>query len=91
MQSICRITVPGLTIERDFEDARERLLGGFPDVREVIATTAPATLLVLYAGPQEVDSWLDVLLDSVEASRAKPKIRLPAWSGGGPGGDGFAA
>ena len=91
MQSICRISVPGLRVERDFEDARERLLTGFPDIREVIATTAPATLLVLYAGAPEVDSWLDVLLDSVQASRARAMGRLPAWSAQRPGGNDAAA
>ncbi|HWX97974.1 MAG TPA: hypothetical protein VNZ01_14120 [Solirubrobacteraceae bacterium] len=61
---ICRLTVPGLSIRRDFEAARRRLLEGFPDVHEVVATTAPATLLVLYSGTDEVELWLDALLDS---------------------------
>jgi hypothetical protein len=91
MSSICRITVPGLLIERDFEAARDRLLGGFPDVQEVIATTAPATLLVLYAGRDDVDAWLDVLLDSVQASQRRPMPELSAWSGGSAGEDDFAA
>ncbi|MCW3027611.1 MAG: hypothetical protein JWN81_822 [Solirubrobacterales bacterium] len=76
---ICRITVPGLSIRRDFEAARLRLLEDFPNVQEVVATTAPATLLVLYSGADEVDGWLDSLLDSVatghDGVRILPSLR----------------
>jgi hypothetical protein len=75
----------------DFAAARERLLSDFPDVQEVIATTAPAALLVLYAGHDEVDAWLDALLDTVAARQAKPGRRLLLWRGGGLGGGGAAA
>src|SRR6266566_6358009 len=81
MQRICRITVPGLSIKRDFEDARRRVLGEFPDVHEVIATTAPATLLVLYSGADEADAWLVALLDSVAARQARATSRSPRWRG----------
>src|SRR6266851_2270247 len=91
MQRICRITVPGLSIERDFEAARRRVLGEFPDVHEVIATTAPATLLVLYSGADEADAWLVALLESVAARQAKAISRPLRWRGGRGGGDDSAA
>jgi hypothetical protein len=59
MQRLCRITVPGLSIESDFTAARECLLADFPNVHEVIATTAPATLLVLYSGCADADAWAE--------------------------------
>jgi hypothetical protein len=92
MQRLCRITIPGLSLKWDFAAARERLLGDFPDVHEVIATTAPSTLLVLYAGQDEVDAWLDALLDTVAARQARPsRRRLLLWRGGTLGGGGAAA
>jgi hypothetical protein len=91
MQRLCRITVPGLSLKWDFAAARQRLLSDFPDVHEVIATTAPATLLVLYAGEDDVEAWLDALLDTVAARRGRPSRRLLIWRGGGLGGGGAAA
>jgi hypothetical protein len=61
-QRLCRVTIPGLSIKRDFTAARRRLLAEFSDIDEVIATTAPGTLLVASSGPEDVDAWLDVLL-----------------------------
>ena len=60
-----RITVPGLSVKRDFRAARHCLLADFPDVHEVIATTAVATLLVLYSGPEDPDAWVQALRDLV--------------------------
>jgi hypothetical protein len=82
MQRLCRITVPGLSIESDFAAARERLLADFPNVHEVIATTAPATLLVLYSGPPEADAWVDALLDSTQTGEVKANRRLLNWRNG---------
>jgi hypothetical protein len=61
MQRLCRITVPGLSISRDFTAARGRLMAEFPNIEEVAATTAPGTMLVLYSGPEDLDGWLDAL------------------------------
>jgi hypothetical protein len=79
MQRLCRITVPGLSVERDFTDARQRLLAEFPNIDEVIATTAPGTLLVLASGRADVDAWVDALIDSVTTRPAKGGGRLPRW------------
>lgn len=82
MQRISRITLPALSIKRDFEAARRRLLADFPAVHDVLATTAPATLLVLYSGPAEVDAWLAALLDPVATRSATATSECPSWCGG---------
>ena len=76
---ICRLTVPGLSTRRDGELARRRLLGDFPDVHEVIATTAPSTLLILYSGDEQVDDGLDALLDSIAPTQSRPRRGWPTW------------
>lgn len=81
MQRLCRITVPGLAITRDFGAARERLLAQFPNIEEVIATTTPGTLLVLSSGPDELDAWLESLAETVATGQPKRtgrRRRLPA-------------
>jgi len=88
-QKLCRITVPGLSVKRDFTAAREQLLAGFPDIDEVIATTAPGTLLVLSSGDEDVNAWLDVLLDLPTSRQGRPPARLPLWTSGR-GGDSAA-
>jgi hypothetical protein len=89
MQRLCRITVPGLSVERDFAAARRRLLAAFPDIQEVIATTAPGTLLVLSSGPEDVNAWLDTL--DYLTIREVPRIgRLRHRRRGGRGNDSAA-
>lgn len=90
MQKLCRITVPGLSLTRDFTAARRRLLAEFPDIQEVIATTAPGTLLVLCAGPADVDAWLHTLR-SLATREMRKTGRLRRWRGGGMTGDDSAA
>ena len=79
MQRLCRITVPGLSVERDFTAARQRLLTEFPNIDEVIATTAPGTLLVLASGRADVEAWVEALIDSVTTRSAKGGGKLPRW------------
>ena len=73
MQRLCRITVPGLSISRDFTAARRRLMDAFPNIEEVVATTAPGTLLVLFSGPEDLDGWVSALLgpDAQQKQRMK--------------------
>jgi hypothetical protein len=90
MQKLCKITVPGLSVKRNFTAARRRLLAEFPDIQEVVATTAPGTLLVLSSGYEDVDAWLDALHPLT--TREVPKIgRFRRWRGGGLTGDDSAA
>ncbi len=90
MQKLCTITIPGLVVKRDFTTARMRLLAEFPDIVEVIATTAPATLLVLSCGSEDVDAWLDAL-DSLGRCGVRKTGGLRCWRDGGMTGDDSAA
>jgi hypothetical protein len=86
MQRLCRITIPGLSIKSDFTAARLRMLTDFPGVHEVVATTAPGTLLVIYSGPDEADAWYDALVDVVAERQMGDPARTPAparWRLGG--------
>jgi hypothetical protein len=78
MQKLCRITVPGMSVKLDFTAARRRLLGEFPDIQEVTATTAPGTLRVLSCGPEDIDAWLYTL-----SSLATRQLRKTAGSAAG--------
>jgi hypothetical protein len=75
MQRHYRITVPGLSVKRDFTAARQRLLADFPNVHEVIATTAAATLLVVYSGHEDPDAWLQTLRGPVAGRRVTATSR----------------
>jgi putative intracellular protease/amidase len=80
------ITVPGLSVKRDFTAARERLLADFPDVHEVVATTAAATLLVLYSGQEDPDAWVQTLRELVTGHRVTAASgplspRAGSWEG----------
>jgi hypothetical protein len=90
MPTLCRITIPGLSVKRDFTAARRRLLAEFPDIQEVVATTAPGTLVVLCSGSEDVDAWLDTL-DSLTTPEVRKPGRLRRWRVGGPTGDDSAA
>ena len=91
MQRLCRITVPALSIKSDFTAARRRMLSDFPNVHEVVATTAPGTLSVVYSGPDEADAWYNALLGSVATTKMRTPRRLVPWRGRGLGGGGSAA
>jgi hypothetical protein len=90
MHTLCRITVPGLSVKRDFTAARRRLLAAFPDVQEVVATTAPGTLVVVSCGPEDVEGWLDTL-DPLTTGEAPRTRRLRRRRRRGPWGDDSAA
>jgi hypothetical protein len=91
MQRLCRITVPGLSIERDFTAARRRLMDEFPNIEEVVATTAPGTLMVLSTGPEDVDGWLEALRGAGAKRRTSAPRRLLGLRRRRVPGDDFAA
>jgi len=76
MQRLFRITVPGLSIPRDFSAARRRLMDEFPTIEEVVATTAAGTLVVLSNGPEDVDGWLEGLRGVRAKRRESASARL---------------
>lgn len=70
MQQLYRITVPGLSVRSDFTAVRVRLLADFPAVIDVVATTAPATVLVLYRGRGDAVAWIAASADAATRRRA---------------------
>jgi hypothetical protein len=75
------ITVPGLEVKSDWRIVHDRLLDGFPDVDDVLPTTTPETLLVVYRGRAEIDGWLDALSEAVlhrRISKSKTRKASPA-------------
>ena len=76
---LSRIYVPGLAVEYDYVTARQRLLADFPDVREVFATTAPATLLIVHSGADQRDAWRDAVLDVIGAR--EPVLLAKSFAG----------
>jgi hypothetical protein len=81
MQNLCEITIPGLSIKAEYRAVRHRLLADFPDVLEVLQTTRPATVLVVFRGEDEFDAWVDALSDSVATRRmslGRSRIRSSA-------------
>jgi hypothetical protein len=69
MHKLYEITIPGLSMTADYPAVRHRLLADFPHVLDVLATTTPATVLVVFRGEAEIDAWLSALSDSVAARR----------------------
>lgn len=59
------ITIPGLSVSADLPSVRRRLRADFPRVLDVLGTTTPATLLIVYSGHDEIDAWLEALDHSV--------------------------
>jgi hypothetical protein len=76
MQRLCRITVPGLSLKQDFKAARRRLMHDFPTIEEVIATTAPGTVLILASDPVDVNGWLQTLRTVSTAEARAGRFRL---------------
>jgi hypothetical protein len=68
-QRLYEITIPALSIETDFPAVRQRLLGDFARVVEVLAMSTPGTVLVVYHGEDEVDAWCRALSDAIETRR----------------------
>ena len=64
------IKVPGLSMKQDFKAARERLMNDFPMIEDVIATTAPGTVLIVASDPIDVDAWQETLR-SVSTAQAR--------------------
>jgi hypothetical protein len=59
------ITVAGLEVKSDWRIVHNRLLDDFPHVDDVLPTTTPETLLIVYRGPAEIDDWLGALSEGL--------------------------
>jgi hypothetical protein len=77
MRRVCRITVSGLSIRQDFKAARRCLMDEFPTIEEVIATTAPGTVLILASDPVDVEGWRAALRSVSTAEARASRFRLP--------------
>ena len=75
MHKLYEITIPGLSVASELPAVRHRLLADFPDVLDVLATTMPATVLIVYRGAPAPDPWLEALSDSVARRRASLSSR----------------
>jgi hypothetical protein len=63
------ITVPGLQVKLDWAAVHDRLLDDFPQLMDVLATTIPETLLIVYEGDDHIDAWLDGISDGILSRR----------------------
>lgn len=71
MSRLYRITVPGLDVKSDWRVLHDRLLDDFPKVSDVLPTTTPETLLIIYRGRAQVDEWLDAVSEAVLFRRTR--------------------
>jgi hypothetical protein len=80
MARLYTITVPGLEVRSDWRVVHDRLLDEFPKVSDVLPTTTPETLLIVYRGRAEVDDWLDVVSEGVLLRRMRGRRRADSAS-----------
>ena len=73
------LTLPGLDVRSDWRVVHDRLLDDFPEIDDVLPTTIPATVLIVYCGSAVLDSWLESI-DEVVLSRRVRRARHPAAS-----------
>jgi hypothetical protein len=69
MPRLSQITVPGLHVPSDWRAVHDRLLDDFAGVSDVLATTMPGTILIVYEGASDVDGWLDSVSSSILGRR----------------------
>jgi hypothetical protein len=82
MPRLYMITVPGLDVKSDWRVVHDCLLDDFEKVDDVLATTTPETLLIVYRGRAHVNEWLDamseaVLLRRMRAAGARRRLAHP--------------
>ena len=71
MRRLSQITVPGLHVPSDWRAVHDRLLDDFPRIADVLPTTMPGTILIVYEGRSDVDRWLESVSSSVLARRGR--------------------
>lgn len=77
MPQLYMITVPGLDVRSDWLVVHDRLLDEFPRVSDVLPTTTPSTLLIVYRGRPDIDAWL-ALVDGALLGRLHRRAGAPA-------------
>lgn len=63
------LTLPRLDVKSDWRAIHDRLLDDFAGIDDVLPTTMPATLLIVYRGAAQVDGWLDSIHVAVDHRR----------------------
>lgn len=53
------ITLPGLEVRTEWRLVHDRLLDDFPGIDDVLPTTMPGTIVIVYRGSAQVDGWLE--------------------------------
>ena len=73
------LTVPRLDVRSDWRCLHDRLLDDFPEIEDVLATTIPATVLIVHEGDADVDGWLERVGKTIEMRRlaARRPARWP--------------
>lgn len=71
------ITVPGLEVRWDWAAVHDRLLDDFPAISDVLATTIPATVLIVHEGPAEIDAWLAGIGEAILGRRLMARPTSP--------------
>jgi len=77
MPRLFQITVPGLSVKKDASVVRSRLLADFAGIDDVLATTMPATFLIVYTGEDRIDEWFAALADVGERRSEFPRRHEP--------------
>jgi hypothetical protein len=65
------ITVPGLDVKSDWLPVHDLLIDEFRKVTDVLATTIPETLLIVYHGRADIDAWLGGVTEAVLVRRMR--------------------
>jgi hypothetical protein len=70
------ITVPGLEVKPDWLPVHDVLLDEFPKITDVLPTTIPETLLIVYRGRADIDAWLGGVNEAVLGRRMRSATAL---------------
>ena len=75
MPRLYMVTVPGLDVKSDWRQVHDCLLSEFPDITDVLATTIPQTVLIVYEGRADIDAWLEAVTETTLLRRITDRAR----------------
>ena len=75
MPRLYMVTVPGLDVKSDWQQVHDRLVDEFPDITDVLATTIPETVLIVYEGRADIDAWLEAVTEAILLRRITTRAR----------------
>lgn len=73
------ITLPGLDVPSGWRAVHDWLLDVFPEIDDVLPTTTPATVLIVFRGSAQADGWLQSIDEAIRG-RGVTRARHPAAS-----------